>query len=52
MTSAWIHGQRLAPNPALKDFLMTLRGGLEKMIDVEKAKLEEYVQAKNRMGGG
>ena len=48
---SWVHDQKLAPNPVLKDFLLSLRVGLEKMVDMEKAKIEEMVQAKNRMGG-
>lgn len=47
----WIHGQNLAPNPDLKKFLLSLRSGLESMLEAEKNKLEEYVKAKNRMGG-
>jgi hypothetical protein len=47
----WSHSHKLATNPALKNLLLTLRDGLEKTIDAEKAKLEEYVQAKKRMGG-
>ena len=51
MKPTWVHNQKIGTNPAIKDFLMTLKTGLEKMIELEKAKLEEHVQAKNRMGG-
>jgi hypothetical protein len=47
----WSHSHKLATNPAFKNLLLALRDGLEKTIDAEKAKLEEYVQARKRMGG-
>jgi hypothetical protein len=31
--------------------LKLLKDGVEKMIDFEKAKLEEHLQARQRMGG-
>jgi len=48
---SWTHNKTLAPNPALKTFLLSLRDGLEKMIDMEKAKIEELTDAQKRMGG-
>lgn len=48
---SWVHGQRIAPSPIFKSFLTSLRDGLEKMIEIDKAKIEELVKEKNRMGG-
>jgi hypothetical protein len=45
VNSTWLRA-----NPSVKDFLMSLKDGLEKMLDIERAKLEEYTQAKNRIG--
>lgn len=49
--SSWVHGHRIAHSQALMHTLTSLKGGLEKMIETEKAKIEQYAQAKKRMGG-
>ena len=51
VNSSWAHDQKVSPSPALKDFLTSLKSGLETMINMEKAKLAEYSKAKNQMGG-
>jgi len=49
--AGWKHDQKLRPNPALIQFLTTLKSGLEDMLEVEKAKLTELTAARDRVGG-
>lgn len=51
MKACWQHDQKIRPNPAIVQFLTTLKSGLEDMLDVEKAKLAEFVKVRDRMGG-
>ena len=51
VASSWTHQKKISPSPVLKDFLLSLKAGIENMISMEKERLDQYVQAKNKMGG-